>query len=94
MRLQSIRGLRSFLLALAAAAVPALDTGCGDDPAQATPPVQDAVHAHAEQLIDDLARLASLLQPHPVASERVAVGVGPHLPLDLVGVAATRCVAR
>ena len=29
-------------------------------------------------------RLADLLQPHPVAGEAVAVGVGPDLPVDLV----------
>lgn len=53
MRLRSIRGLRP-VLALVAVAVLALCTGCGDEDAQAnTPPVQDAVHAHADQLIDE-----------------------------------------
>ena len=37
-----------------------------------------------EQLIDDLGRLASLLQAYPVPSERVAVGVGPHLPVSVL----------
>ncbi len=40
------------------------------------------------QAVDELQhharRLARLLQPHPVASERVAVGVRPDLPVELV----------
>lgn len=54
MRVRSIRGVHTLLLALAAAAMLALFTGCGDEHAQAkTPPVQDAVHAYADQLTDD-----------------------------------------
>ena len=53
MRLQSIQGLRPLLLALASAAGLALYTGCGDDDAQASPPVEDPVHVHADQVIDE-----------------------------------------
>ena len=53
MRLQSIQGLRPLLLALATAAGLALYSGCGDEDAQASPPVEDAVHVHADQLIDE-----------------------------------------
>ena len=37
-----------------------------------------------EQLQHHARRLARLLEAHPVAGERVAVGVGPHLPVELV----------
>ena len=44
------------MLTLAAVGVLALCTGCGDDgssQAQAAGPPRDAVHAHADQLIDE-----------------------------------------
>src|SRR5436190_2064532 len=52
MRLQLVHGLRPLLLVLAIAAALALCSGCGDD-AQASPPVDDAVHVHAGQMIDE-----------------------------------------
>src|SRR4029079_3235295 len=37
-----------------------------------------------EKLVDDLRGFPGLLQPNPAACETVAVGMGPHLPVDLV----------
>ena len=64
----------------------------GGDPGLALGHLDDAGHlghdrpaGHAvEQLVDDLGGLAGLLEAHPVAGERVAVGVGPDLPVELV----------
>lgn len=55
MELRSIGPSRPLVLTLAAVGVLALCTGCGnDDSSQAqTPPAQDAVHAYADQLIDE-----------------------------------------
>lgn len=57
MELRSIRPSRPLVLTLAAVGVLALCSGCGDadnSQAQAAPlPVQDAIHAHAGQLIDE-----------------------------------------
>src|SRR5262245_38218619 len=52
MRLHSTHRL-PLLLALAAAGTLSLSSGCGDDDAQASPPVEDATHVHAGQLIDE-----------------------------------------
>ena len=52
MRLHLTHGF-SLLLALAAAGALSLSSGCGDDDAQASPPVEDATHVHADQLIDE-----------------------------------------
>lgn len=57
MELRSIWPSSPLVLTLAGVGMLALCTGCGDDErsqAQAvSPPVQDAVHAHADQLIDE-----------------------------------------
>ena len=57
MELRSIRPSSPLMLTLAGVGMLALCAGCGDDDhAQAqpvSPPVQDAVHAHADQLIDE-----------------------------------------
>jgi hypothetical protein len=45
--------LRPLLLALATAGGLALSAGCGDEDAQASPPVEDPVHVHADQMIDE-----------------------------------------
>jgi len=57
MELRSIGQSRPLVLTLAAVGMLALCSGCGDadtSQAQAAPaPVQDAIHAHADQLIDE-----------------------------------------